>query len=350
MKLEKNNNRFVKILIHISKYFGISLVFIAFGYLIFIFSNDMQFYEDTISEVYKVPQRLTNGKYEGDYVSAIISARNVKISIWAIIISAIGSFLTFYAFLMQKKANEIHREEIKNEHIITSYEKLMDVHRDCVNHISLCETIYGASSFHFLFYELKSIYIHITDKYSFLKDDSLKNYAVYISMKFFMRGITGEKTKDYLIIEPLKEKLSQLSDKIDYYTVTKELEDINKKFSKNRIAPRCFIFVKYKNKSEYPQLPTLYKGNLHRLSSYFKIFEAYTNLEDEPSKNTELHRKLFPTQLTIHESAILDFYFRYRLIEDGTEYNKEYVNLLTEQASHIPTFNIEDKQFYISVE
>lgn len=350
MNSAKNNNRFLKILIHTAKFFGIGLFVIAFGYLIYIFSNDIQFYEETISEVYKVPQRLTNGNYEGDYVSAIISARNVKISILAIIISAIGSFLTFYAFLMQKKANEIHREEIKNEHIIASYEKLMDVHRDCVNHISLCETINGASSFHFLFYELKSIYIHITDKYPFLKDDTLKNYAVYISMKFFMRGITGDKSKDYFIIEPLKEKLSHLGDKIDYYAITKELEDINIKFTKNRIAPRCFIFVKYKNKSEYPKLPTLYKGNLHRLSSYFKIFEAYTNLEDEPSKNTELHRKLFPTQLTIHESAILDFYFRYRLIEDGIEYNKEYVNLLIEQASHIPTFNIENKQFYISVE
>lgn len=344
-----SGNKIIRLLSQIAKIFGLFLFVFAFGYLLFIFSNDMQFYEETISEVYKVPQQLSNGKYEGDYVSAIISARNVKISILAIIISAIGSFLTFYAFLMQKRANEIHREEIKNEHIIASYEKLMDVHRDCVNHISLSDTIYGAPSFHFLFYELKSIFIHLTDKYPFMKKDTLKNYAVYISMEIFLRGINGDKTKDYLIIEPLYKKLSKLSIEIDLYELTKELEELNVAFKKNRTAPRCFIFVKYQNKSEYPKLPVLYKGNLHRLSSYFKIFEAYAKLEEVPSKNTELHRKLFPTQLSIHESAILDFYFRYKFIEDGTQYNEEVVNLLIEQAKRIPTFNIEHEQFYINV-
>lgn len=341
--------KILKLLFLIGKYFVFVLFVLAFVYLIYIFSNDIQFYEETISKVYKVPQRLTNGKYNGDYVSAIISARNVKISILAIIVSAIGSFLTFYAFLMQKKANEIHREEIKNEHIIASYEKLMDVHRDCVNHITLCDTIYGVASFHFLFYELKSIYIHITDKYPFLKDYEYTNYAVYISMVIFIHGINGDEKKDYLIIEPLKEKLPQIRDRVDYYGLAKELEDINKNFVKKRIAPRCFIFVKYRNKSEYPNLPTLYKGNLHRLSSYFKIFEAYAKLEEIPSKNTELHRKLFPTQLSIHESAILSFYFRYRFIEDGTCFNNEIVDLLTEQANHIPTFNIGHHQFYVNV-
>ncbi len=349
MKDEMNNHRTLHLFAQMGKYMVIILFVFAFGYLLYFFSHDIQFYEETISKVYKVPQQLSNGKYEGDYVSAIISARNVKISILAILISAIGSFLTFYAFLMQKKANEIHREEIKNEHIIASYEKLMDVHRDCVNHITLSDSIYGAPSFHFLFYELKSIYIHLTDKYPFLKDESYKNYAVYISMELFLRGITGNKSKDYLIVKPIREKLSLIKKDIDYYTLTRELEELNVNFVKNRKAPRCFIFVKYQNQSEYPHLPTLYKGNLHRLSSYFKIFEAYANLEENPSKNTELHRKLFTTQLSIHESAILDFYFRYKFIDDGTQYNKDVVNLITEQAKRIPTFNLEHKQFYVNV-
>lgn len=322
---------------------------IVFLYILYTFSYDLQLYEETISNVYKVPQKISSGEYNGDVVSAIISARNVKISILAIVISAIGSFLTFFAFLMQKKANEMHREEIKTEHLLASYEKLMDVHRDCVSQISLCDTIYGVASFHFLFYELKSIYIRLTDKYPFLKNNSFRDYAMYISMDIFMSGITGLESKDYYSIELLKEKLPQLKDKIDFYALAKDLENLNQDFVKNRVPPRCFIFVKYKNKSEYPKLPPLYKGNLHRLSSYFKIFEAFANFEKTPSKDTELHRKLFTTQLSVHEAAILNFYFRYKFIKDGTQYNKDIISLLTEQINNRPTFNIELDLFYVSV-
>lgn len=327
------------------------LLIVILGLFVYIaiLMKDILFYESTISEVYNVSTQIVDKEYEGDYVASIIDAKSVKISIIAIVITAIGSLLTFAAFLIQKQANEIHRTDIKTERLIANYTKLMDVHCDIINSIKIGADLKGHAAFHFLFYELKSIYAHLVEKYPFLKNPSHTYAATHICMKIFMSGCTGE--DDSKLIHGIHSDIGSEYDKLDLETFIKELVEINRQFINYRIPPSCFIFEKYSNEKEFPNLPPLYKGNLQRLSSYFNLVDVFLCLEGNmPSLQTELYRKMFAMQFSIHESAILDFYFRSMAKDGSTDKCQSSILLLCEARKQYPaTFDIDNEEFCKSV-
>ena len=323
----------------------VALFIAIFGY-IFLLLSDILFYERSISQAYDLPTQINSRSYDGDYVASIIDAKSVKISLIAIIISALGSILTFVAFIVQKRANEIHREDIKNEHLIANYTKLMDTHRDIVKSVTVNKILNGYDAFHFLFYELKSIYVHLVQKHPFMRDKEYKDVASYICLKLYMSGSTGG--DDSKLIETIFRSIGeQYREKINLQEFTNSLEKLNHNFVNKRKAPAGFIMAKYKKAKEFPILPPLYKGHLQQLSSYFNLIDMFMSLEDrESSTQTMLYRKMFAMQLSIHESAILDFYFRFKSVESNARYDASMITLLCEQRLQFPaTFDIDNELF-----
>lgn len=308
---------------------------------------DISSYENAISEVYNFPSQIYNHNYDGDYVASIISAKSVKISLLAILISAVGSYLTFIAFIQQKEANKIHRNDIKDERLIANYIKLMDTHRDLVKSVSKGDNLCGHGAFHFIFYELKSIYVHLVSKYPSMREASCKDIASYICFKIFMSGCTGNddsKLEDSI----LSKVATKYNGELLLQDFMRSLEDLNQKFVQDRIPPACFVFAKYKDEEAFPKLPSLYKGNLERLSSYFNLIDIFMNMEKKESLSTStaLYREMFAMQFSIHESAILDFYFRYKKVENNLEYDTSLVELLCSQRKQFPaTFDIDHEEF-----
>ena len=326
-------------------YILVAILIGIFFYIVIIFMNDILFYEDSLSEVYNVPSLITERSYSGDYVASIIDAKSVKISLLAIIISALGSILTFAAFIIQKQANEIHREDIKTERTIANYTKLMDTHRDTINAVKIGANLQGHSAFHFMFYELKSIYVHLVTKYPYLRDSAHTSIAAYIAIKIFMSGCTGK--DDSKLIDGIRAKIGPEHTQLDLAFFTRELMQLNKNFVEKRIPPACFVFAKYENEKEFPTRPDLYKGNLQRLSNYFNLVDVFLSLEgNTPNPQTKLYRQMFAMQFSIHEAAILDIYFRYKQIESNAIHPQEYIALLCDQRKQYPaTFDIENADF-----
>lgn len=330
------------------------LLLILFVLLVSNFANDIVSYESAITNSYDVQGAIAKRQYAGDYVASLINVKSIKISIIAVIIAAIGSMLTFAAFMIQKRANEIHRRDIALERLIGNYFKLIDLYRDVVNRIDINGILTGQAAFHFLFYELKSIYVFVTGKYPFLREKKNTDMAVYISMKIYMSGCTdGDNSK---LVQGIEQKLGPaIAERIDLNKLMMELEELNKRFLEKRQPPECFIIAKYTDKKLYPELPPLYKGQLQRLSPYFNIIELFLKLakrsedcEVSERETVDLYRQMFAGQLTIHEAALLDLYFRYRKFESpsGESYAKEDVALLVRQIEQFPaTFDFDNSQY-----
>lgn len=327
------------------------VICILFGLLIHLaiqYSSDIQYYTKEISFTHDLRSEITKRNYTEDHISNVLDARTSTTSMLAMIFSAFGVILTFIAFREQKDANNIHREDIKNERLIANYTKLTDFHNDLVKSVTVGDRLQGHGAFHFLYYELKSIYVHLISSYPKMRETAYKDIASYICFKIYMSGCS--KKDDSKLIEAITAKIEhKYPEKIDIQSFINDLKSLNEQFIKDRKAPSGFMFDKY-NREDFPKLPELYKGQLQRLSSYFNLIDVFMNMK-EVTPNTDiqtsLYRQMFVVGFSIHESAILSFYFRYKNIEDGSKYNDSLISLLCDQCkTQFPrTFNIDDEEF-----
>ena len=344
--MSQKDKDFTKKVKDFTSYLLFALVLAIFIHFVITLLGDIRFYEESLSTIYESHSPINDNNYNGDYVATIIDAKNVKSSIVAIIISAIGGILTFLAFIIQHRANEMHREDIKAERLISNYLKLMDIHREIINSVKIGNNLQGHSSFHFLFYELKSIYVHLIEKYPFMRQAEHTSVACYISIKIYMSGCTGK--DDSKLVNGIRSKIGDKYDSIDFVQFIRELEQMNTSFVKDRVPPSCFVFAKYESKMDFPILPPLYKGNLQRLSSYFNLVLMFLRLDNiDSSPTTELYKQMFAAQFSIHESAILDIYFRYEQIEHNVNWftNETAIELCAQRMQFPETFDIENASF-----
>lgn len=330
------------------------LLFVLIGcYVVSIIFWDTHSYESVIAHSYNIPKVIENKEYNGDYLGSLINLKSIKISLVAVVVAAIGCIFTFIAFLMQKEANDIHRNDIAAEHLVENHLKLIDIYRDVVKQIDINGMLSGQAAFHFLFYELKSLYVHLLDSYPFFQAAQYRDAAVYASMKIFMSGCTdGDNSK--LIVALEKHLGSDLPEHVEWESLMCGLERLNVDFVTKREPPKCFIFAKYKDPNLFPQLPPLYKGQLQRLSPYFNLIELFLKLSSKSAsinrsdaEVVDLYKELFTKQLSIHEAAMLNMYFRFKNFESGcTMFSNEAIRQMTQQINQFPaTFDMDHEDF-----
>ena len=99
-------------------------------------------------------------------------------------------------------------------------------------------------------------------------------------------------------------------------------------------------------------LPTItvfkMNGLLMALSSYFNWVLMFLRLENtDSSPTTELYKQMFAAQFSIHESAILDIYFRYEQVEHNENWftNETAIELCAQRMQFPETFDIENASF-----
>ncbi|MDR2009905.1 MAG: hypothetical protein LBQ22_05440 [Bacteroidales bacterium] len=291
-------------------------------------------------------------------------------------IAIVAAFLTFLAFWIQFDANKQQRNDISVERLENSMQRFIDIYRDIVNNMYLYKSsIKGQPSFHFLFYEFKSIYICVLDiienenknKKDFSLDKNVKSDIEYIAFEIFLSGILtknsgGEKANFKLnkrIISTIK--LKTVNTVINGFIEDKTIQDIENKLIENRANydenHRIEGFPDGRYEKETVQ--QLYKGNLPRLSSYFNHF--YSTLSFLAEKDSEidnlkkdlysanlrsatnLSETMFFSQMGVHEIALLIAYYdfcEYYKNVDKTKYDEKekkidsYIETLKDQLKN----------------
>lgn len=244
-------------------------------------------------------------------------------------VAMLAAFMTFIAFWMQYKTHVQQREDISQERYVNNFMKLMDIYRGIVSDIYLKDKFKGQSSFHFIFYEFKSIYAAVFARYGRLGD----MVALYISFEIFMSGIVerGNPVLNTRIVDKLISKGYSLP--VDFVYGLEVLEygliQSNDYFKTNKVPPFCFRVEKYERNTDFPDL---YKGYMDKLSSYFNIaylILVFLNSPDYVGQGDKiLKEKMFSMQLSNHEVALIVMYIYYvRYRDDGETENVKKLDI-----------------------
>jgi hypothetical protein len=289
-------------------------------------------------------------------------------------VAIIAAALTYVAFMVQYKANKQQRDDIAVERFTNHVQQLINIYRDMVNNMYLYKSnIKGQPSFHFIFYEFKSIYRYISRQvigyeYKTKKvSNELKSAIEYIAFEIFLSGLIQKNTtqkgkyangklniriRETIENEAAKETIENKADIVDLIEKIKKEEllekiedgliDIRDNYQKNR----CIIIggdAKDKKIEGFPdsryeidEIRQLYKGNLPRLSSFFNHFYnildylAEKEIENVKKEKDNSIKKMLICQMGVHEIGITKAYYSFKsYITETKEKNEkiyEYIN------------------------
>lgn len=235
-------------------------------------------------------------------------------------IAIIAAGLTFAAFWMQIKANEIQKDallkqesDLQRERFENRFYEMVRLHRENVAEMSISNTIKGRKVLVNLFYELQLCY-HGVDKEAQIafdagltKQELRPEEVLEIAYSIFFYGLGVNSNK-------LLEKLDEKYDPVLIAGILKDMEIAQNYIRKEKTGKKKYIFPfskKDRTKLEFDVKYIPFDGHLSRLGHYYRhLFQSVKfvveNFPGEDGLETALsYLRTLRAQLSTHEQLLL---------------------------------------------
>jgi len=229
-------------------------------------------------------------------------------------IAVAAAILTFLAFWVQFKANEIQRQDIKLERFENKFYESIQLHKSNLNEINIADKLHGRKCFVHMFYELKFAYHKVEEVLNKINDSAGNKYdnvnIMSLAYRIFFFGIGTHSEKNYYPYLNTEEKsvFNKLKPELEIIQ-----NNVLKYFGNDPWKKGYYTFEssgKTKSKNEgieffyYP-----FDGHANRLGHYYRhLFQTTNHVVSQDFLNDDekyIYIKTLRAQLSNYEQLLL---------------------------------------------